>query len=492
VRKGILIVALIAAGVAAFWLRYHFRGKSPAARHTGSPVAADAATPGKAPIPFADAQPILAAYRDDLPPDLKGKAPNEVETSWPDWVVRHDAGIRARLAQGDEDSLVNFWLYGTTFTAQPRATEQQLASLETRAMAEALLLRRLDDLVAGLASPGANERLQFARQLVERQAIDPTTDAGQQQARLYLVKTRERAVAAYARYRRLAESAQRPGAAGPESNSYSTMYRDRGLSSDTRLSADFALDKAIEAIASGGRLAPQSVRRVAIVGPGLDFTDKAEGYDFYPQQTIQPFALVDSLIRLGLASPEELRVTTLDVSPRVTRHLEAARRRAQAGESYELQLPLAADDPKHQWDAALVGYWKRFGDRIGEEAAPIPPPAIAGEVRVRAVRVRPAVTLSITPHDLDIIVERLELPGPPGKDERFDLIVATNILVYYDAFDQALALANVSRMLRPGGYFVTNYAVSPGPEFEPSAAIVIPVFFDKQKNGDTMYCYRRR
>jgi hypothetical protein len=105
------------------------------------------------------------------------------------------------------------------------------------------------------------------------------------------------------------------------------------------LTADFALDKALEAIASKGRLAPQTVRRAAIVGPGLDFTDKAEGYDFYPQQTIQPFALIDSLTRLGLAKPDDLRVTTLDRSPRVNRHLEAARQRALAGEPYVLPLP---------------------------------------------------------------------------------------------------------------------------------------------------------
>jgi SAM-dependent methyltransferase len=480
VRKGILIVAAIAAAVMFFWGRYRFRADSTPVAELAAPVAAASAPatiPGKAPIPFADARPILDAHRNDLPPDLKDKAPEALESAWPAWVARHDAGIRARLAEGDEDSLVNFWLYGTTFTALPRATEQQMTSLRTRAMAEELLLRRLDDLVAGLASPGGNERLQFARQLVERHAIDPTTAAGQEQARIHLVKARERVIAAFARYRRVAESAKRPGNAGAELNAYSTMYRDRGLSSDTKLTADFALDKAIEAIRSGGKLAAQSVRRVAIVGPGLDFTDKAEGYDFYPQQTLQPFALVDSLTRFGLARPEALRVTTLDLSPRVNRHLEAARQRALAGEAYVLQLPLANDDPKHQWDSALVGYWQRFGDRIGEEVAPIPPPAIAGSVRVRAVHVRPAVTLSIAPQDLDIIVERLE---PLRDDERFDLIVATNILVYYDAFDQALALANVSRMLRPGGYFVTNYAVSPVAPLEPSASIVTPVFFDRR------------
>jgi hypothetical protein len=487
-RKGVLIAAVIAIGALAFGLRWKLRAVPPAPAGSAAVQPQSAAASTKAFIPYADAVPILEAYKSSLPEGLKSGGPPTLEPSWLAWVAKHDTDIRARLVSGDEDSVVNLWLYGTTFTALPRATEQQMASFPTRALAEALLLRRLDDLVTGLASPGGNERLQFARQLVERQGIDPTTEAGKEQTRIALVKARERVIAANARYRRVAESAKRPGDAGAELQTYSTMYQDRGLSSDTRLTADFALDKAIEAIASGGGLSHQSVRRAAIVGPGLDFTDKAEGYDFYPQQTIQPYALVDSLMRLGLAKPEDLRVTTLDLSPRVNSHLEAARLRAQAGEAYVLQLPLANDNPKHQWDPALVAYWQRFGDRIGDQVAPIPPPAVAGDVRVRAVRVRTAITLSILPQDLDIIVERLD---PLRDEERFDLIVATNILVYYEAFDQALALANVSRMLRPGGFFVTNYAVSPGAEFDP-APIVTPVFFDKQQNGDTVFCYRRR
>ena len=71
-----------------------------------------------------------------------------------------------------------------------------------------------------------------------------------------------------------------------------------------------------------------------------------------------------------------------------------------------LQLPLTKDDPKHQWHPDLVAYWQRFGDRIGVEAAPYPAPA--GAVRMRAVAVRPGVTLSIAPQDLNIIVQRLD------------------------------------------------------------------------------------
>ena len=40
--------------------------------------------------------------------------------------------------------------------------------------------------------------------------------------------------------------------------------------------------------------------------------------------------------------------------------------------------------------------------------------------------------------------------------ERFDLIVATNVFVYYDRLEQALALQNVSMLLKPGGILLSN------------------------------------
>jgi hypothetical protein len=96
--------------------------------------------------------------------------------------------------------------------------------------------------------------------------------------------------------------------------------------------------------------------------------------------------------------------------------------------------------------------------------------------------------MSIIPQDVNIVLERM---APLAADERFDLIVATNILVYYDAFDQSLALANVSSMLRPGGFFLTNYAVVPAAPMEPSAGLMTTVAFDRQHNGDTLFSYQR-
>jgi chemotaxis methyl-accepting protein methylase len=43
--------------------------------------------------------------------------------------------------------------------------------------------------------------------------------------------------------------------------------------------------------------------------------------------------------------------------------------------------------------------------------------------------------------------------------EPFDLVIATNVFIYYDVLDQALALANVAAMLKPGGFLLANVSV---------------------------------
>jgi chemotaxis methyl-accepting protein methylase len=83
---------------------------------------------------------------------------------------------------------------------------------------------------------------------------------------------------------------------------------------------------------------------------------------------------------------------------------------------------------------------------------PIRPPEIFPGLETRAVSIRPEVIRVCEPVDLDIVLERLNLPA----GERFDLMVGTNIFVYYDAFQQTLALENVGAMLKPGGLLLTN------------------------------------
>jgi len=47
-------------------------------------------------------------------------------------------------------------------------------------------------------------------------------------------------------------------------------------------------------------------------------------------------------------------------------------------------------------------------------------------------------------------------------------------------------------MLGSGGYFLTNYAVSAMPPFEPHADLSVSVFWDRQRNGDILFAYRRQ
>jgi hypothetical protein len=397
--------------------------------------------------PFSDARPILESLRRELiPAELRDLTPSAAQEKWSEWVTQHDASIRTRLERGDDDSVVNFLLYGTSFTKAPRATERDLAQLGAEpTRLPAMIVRRIDDLVSAAASPGSNERVQFARQVLERGGIDVTRAAGKADARRYLTANLVRMSAEIDSL-----SERRLNDPSVELVDRLTRFRDRGLSSDTAIFADFAVERTLEAVKADGALAPGSVRRVAIVGPGLDFTDKHEGYDFYPPQTTQPFAAIDTLIRLGLATGGDLRLTTLDLSPRVNLHIATAREQAGRNTGYVAQLPRSLES---QWTAELVSYWRRLGDRIGEEVAPAPVPPGVGKVSLRAVRVRPGVVLSITPQDVNIVVQRLE---PLAAGERFDLVIATNILAYYDAFEQSLALRNIATMLRPGGLLLTN------------------------------------
>ena len=110
--------------------------------------------------------------------------------------------------------------------------------------------------------------------------------------------------------------------------------------------------------------------------------------------------------------------------------------------------------PRESWPWApeAVQYWRSFGSEIGAPVAPIqPPPALTG-LETRAVAVRPEVVLSCKPVDLNIVFEEFDR----SATGQFDLIIATNVFIYYDAFEQALALRNIATLLKPGGFFLTN------------------------------------
>ena len=403
---------------------------------------------------YASVKPILDQYRQQLPAELK----NVDEAKWMAWARLQDSSIRARLRQGDLDSMVNLLLYGTSFTKQPRI------SMEGEGIAEAsragVLRARVDDLVAGLRSPGDNERLIFLQKLFRGQGLDPEAPDGPRQTGVFILQNLQRVV--QERKVLAARAANTNTDTTPDDPSSlldrSSLFRDRGVSLDTGIFPDFSVEQTLRDLEVRGVLREGQVARVGVIGPGLDFIDKNEqsAYDFYPQQTLQPFALYDSLVRLKLAKPNALSMAIFDISPRVIDHVQRARERAKKDIGYVIQLPRDSTIPG---PPELLVYWKSLGDHVGTAIAPIaPPPIFQGPQRIlqrietRAVRIRPAVVLACQPVDLDIVLERPNL----APADRFDLLVGTNIFVYYDAFEQALALENAGAMLKPGGLLLTN------------------------------------
>ena len=433
---------------------------------------------------YADAEPLLRALHTPIPQELTGKSRDDLAAVWPEWVAQRDAEIRRRVARGDEDSVVNLWLFGTSFTGLPPSRPVSVAAHGDAVTVSEVVAARLEDLLEGLVSPGTNERLRFARRLLERHGIAVETSAGQAQGRALLHQLAQRMLAEHADYTRALGAATRLDDPVAQLMAYAGLYRDRGLSSDTSLLSSFAVRAALDALKASGMLDAGSIRRVAIVGPGLDFLNKADGHDFYPEQTIQPFAVVDALLHLELAAPHRLEVVTFDVSARVNQHIAMATDRARAGGTYVVQLPLSAAE---RWSPELVDYWQEWGARVGEPVRPAAVPPVATGVKVRAVRLRHDVVASLHPQELNIVLERIDTPT---AEDRFDLVVATNVFAYYGAFEQSLALTNIARMLRSGGSLLANQAVVPIPPMKSAVGQTTVVYSDKQH--DQIFWYQRQ
>jgi SAM-dependent methyltransferase len=260
----------------------------------------------------------------------------------------------------------------------------------------------------------------------------------------------------------------------------STLFDRRGLSVDTSLLPNYALEDTLRAMLRKGALTAHAIRNIAVIGPGLDFADKRGGYDIYPVQTIQPVAILETTIRLALGDPGDLRVVAFDLNPAVVAHVRRIDSLAREGKPYVLFLPRPADA---DWTSQAIAYWEHFGEVIGTPADPAPAPP---GVRLRAVAVPPKFAARIEARDLNIV-------GQVGDGEQFDLVVATNILVYYDHFQQALAMAGIARMMRPGGVFLSNTVL---PAQHPAALEYLGrrsiTYSSSGAYGDDVVVYRRR
>jgi len=426
--------------------------------------------------PFESAQPVLEGMSDVLPPELL--APGLDSAKWSTWVQSKDREVRDRLIRGEEDTLANLLRFGVTFTKEYRIDDEYLARYEQSSLVNAFAENRANDLIRAWMAPHPSEGLLEMRIFVEKRGYSLRTAQERARTKKYLLDNLSRLRDDFLKYR-----------AQPKDERRANLFQDRGISLDTNLWPDYVLDAAFRALLQKGILKPGRVTRIAVVGPGLDFANKEAGSDFYPPQTIQPFAVLDSLIRLKIADPNAIALDTFDISENVNLHLARIRQEAVRGRSYSLQLPWNTERPlSDEFRVRFIEYWQQLGDQIGRPMPPIRVPEAADATRTRAIEVRPDIVARVTAFDVNVVYQRLVLP----PDGAYDLVIGTNIFVYYGPLEQSLARANVSAMVRPGGVLISNDKLS---ERVPSGlkdVLEVPVVLSEQPwVEDIGYCYQR-
>jgi hypothetical protein len=401
-------------------------------------------------------------------------------SSWDRWIGACDGDIRGRVDRGFEDSISNLILYGTAFTALPRVESAEEAVTPEGALTAAARAR-VSAFATALAREPKSERLRFAASFLARRGIAGAAVQSVLEANLSRFATEQRG------YQSTLDAAGKTGDRGQVIFARSTLYHERGLSVDTSLLPNYAIEDTLRAMLRKGALSPGAIRRVAIIGPGLDFADKRGGYDYYPLQTIQPFAVLEAVARLGLGAAGKVELTAFDLNPAVIAHVREAADQARAGRAYTIQLPR---DAQGGWNPEAIAYWQHFGDVIGNPVSMIaPPPSLKRNVEARAVAVQPRYVMRLDAVDLDIVAQTLDTQDGKG----FDLVVATNILVYYDLFHQALAKAAIARTMNPGGVLVVNHALPSQPasllEYLGRRSVS---YSSTAAYGDDVVVYRRR
>jgi hypothetical protein len=292
-----------------------------------------------------EVQPVIAGFT----------APGEIALQltdarqWDGWVRQRDAEIRRNADQAIEDSISMLILLGTSFTNLPKlglnseavnAAGDLTPAARTRVTAFIQALDQID-----------SEPFRYILQFLRRRMVT------QDELPAYLSGNLRRAVLEQARDQRTNRN---------------------GLSL-----ADSAIEERLRRLKSDGK-APRAVRRIGVISPAPDL-------GIEPGANGQ-FGILEAVLRLGLAKPDNLEVVVLDVNPWVLSQVRAAGAKNTNGR---------------------------------------------GRIRVQ---------------DLDVVAQTIDTPA----DQGFDLVVAMNGLAYGKTVDQALAMMNVTRMMTSGGVLLVK------------------------------------
>lgn len=368
-------------------------------------------------------------------------------TTFASYVERaHESNAR-RIREGDLDHLIFYALQSTHVASSPPiepalsakavvdsldAAERETflkSGLAPRSKIPASARLRLSALLRAVESSDREERLASFRALVD--ATFPVR--------------REREPALLGEYLRVmrfvyekefvAQKSPRPSEAVAE------LYRTRGLSTDTAVESGYLVYLGLGVVKS---LEPaRRIHRVLIVGPGLDLAPRTAMLEAGPPESYQPWAIIDALFALGLSRAADLEVVAADINPRVVAHLRRSRTRPPA----LILVSEIGENGTVSLSQEFREYFAGLGAAIGDaEAGSV---SIAGGHRRKTVRVHPAAARVLRSEALDVVTERLD-------EAPFDIIIATNILPYFNDVELMLAVSNIAGMLAPGGLFLHN------------------------------------
>lgn len=400
-------------------------------------------------------------------------------TEWAIWIREQDEQVRDRIDRGVEDSISNFIAYGTSYTNLPRLRAVETSITVSGELSEEARIR-VRALVTALQSASPVGRVRFVGQFLLHKGIAPDRVEG------VLAENLRRFASEQRGYQQKLEQAGQVGDPMQVLLTRGTLYESRGLSVDTSLLPNYALEDTLHTMATKGVLTSGKIKRIAVIGPGLDFTDKRDGYDFYPLQTIQPFAIIEAIQRLDSPARHNIEVVTFDLNPAVNAHIAVLAKNGNAGHAYVVQLPR---DTNADWSRPAVAYWEHFGETLGTPAKPLPVPPTLADVTLRAVSIAPGYASRVVPLDLNIVAQTADFPAGQG----FDLVIATNVLIYYDRFQQAVAMANIARLMNPGGVFLCN-SVLPAmhdPRLEYRGRRTVS-YSEARSYGDDVVVYQKR
>jgi hypothetical protein len=341
------------------------------------------------------------------------------QQSFPGYIAEVRTRDQARVRDGDLDALVYYALQSSVFTRLPPIEPATSAkAFHDRGTIPLAVRDRFSALASTLRSPNRDARLEYFRAIAERERAGGTP--------LPQLLDEQYARAMRSLYEK-------------EFGSADDVYQRRGLSTDTSAEAGYAVSLGLGALHS---LEPERrIRRVLIVGPGLDLAPRTGLVDAGDPQSVQPFGVIDALIARGLAERSILRVRTVDINPRVTEWLARAR-----GQRPRLSLITSvAERGGVRFSDDYREYFAAVGKSVGvEEKNEV---AVPGHLS-KSIHLAPGMTEVVEATTGNIVTDRL--------DERFDLAVVTNVFPYLSDRDLLLALANIVAMLAPGGMLLHN------------------------------------